>query len=100
MREEMYRVIEDKGNAHRIPVMFHFWMYANAFGERVQEVKKNYRLLRFKQPDFQVISSCQFPLEITISCTESAYFIRVCALCEDRKRPQSLTTLRSDFHCE
>jgi len=49
-----------------------------------------------KQPDFQVNFNCDSQHEILILCAESLYF-QGFSLYVDRKRPQSLSTLRSDF---
>jgi len=49
-----------------------------------------------KQPDFQVIFNCNSAHKIAISSTKSLYF-QGFTLYVDRKRPQSLSTLRSDF---
>ena len=38
-REEICCVIEGRGNARRVPVLFHFWMHPGDFGERKQEVQ-------------------------------------------------------------
>jgi len=49
-----------------------------------------------KQPDFQGIFKRRFYDEIVILSAESPYF-QGFSLYVDRKRPQSLSTLRSDF---
>ena len=38
-REAICRVIEDRGNARRIPTLFHFWMYPDAFGDKADEAR-------------------------------------------------------------
>jgi len=38
-REEICRVIEGRGNARRIPALFHFWMHLDDFGDKAAEVR-------------------------------------------------------------
>ncbi len=51
-REELCRVIEGRGNAQRIPVLFHFWMHPEDFGERAPEVRQ---IMAAYPEDVQVI---------------------------------------------
>ena len=37
-RDELKRVIEGRGQAHRVPLMVHFWVTPSAFGEKSGEV--------------------------------------------------------------
>ena len=50
-REEMRRVIEGRGQARRVPLMIHFWVNPEAFGERAGAVR---RLLDAYPMDAQV----------------------------------------------
>ncbi|MBQ4581335.1 MAG: hypothetical protein IJA83_11815 [Clostridia bacterium] len=38
-REEICRVIEGRGNARRIPALFHFWMHPDDFGDKAAEAR-------------------------------------------------------------
>lgn len=38
-REEIARVIEGRGNARRVPVLFNFWLNPDAFGDQSQAVR-------------------------------------------------------------
>lgn len=38
-REDIRKVIEGRGNACRVPVLFNIWLYPSAFGEQEQEVR-------------------------------------------------------------
>ena len=51
-RAEICRVIEGRGNARRIPTLFHFWMYPGDFGVNADEVRS---IMRAYPEDVQKI---------------------------------------------
>lgn len=51
-KEDMKRVIEGRGNASRVPVLLHFWVHPEEFGDRTEQV---HALLAQYPQDAQVI---------------------------------------------
>ena len=60
-REDICRVIEGRGNANRIPILFHFWLHAETFGAEANEVRKimdqypdDVQVIPFRIPDVYI----------------------------------------------
>ena len=60
-REDICRVIEGRGNANRIPILFHFWLHAETFSAEANEVRKimdqypdDVQVIPFRIPDVYI----------------------------------------------